>query len=142
MRRGSRGRGCPDALWASAGERSGEAKSEEIFDYLIHVPKEKGLRKSPWIHLPQTQEQKDDDKRMSPNTKLLTGLKDLMKSEFGGMATLLKGIPALTTGAGDVAGGKTTSGEETTKSPVRKKPKGGSPKKKKGSLETNISLKS
>ena len=69
----------PDALWASTGERIGETKSEEIFDYLIHALKERGLRKGPWIHLPQTQEQKDDDKRMSPNTKLLTGLKDLMK---------------------------------------------------------------
>mgnify|MGYP005717183443 CR=1 FL=1 len=101
---------------------------------MIHVLKEKGLRKGPWIHLPQTQEQKDDDKRMSPNTKLLTGLKDLMTSEFGGMATLLKGIPGLAAGGGDVAGGKTTGGEETNKSPVRKKAKGGSPKKKKGGL--------
>ena len=57
----------PDALLASTGERIGEAKSEEIFDYLIHVLKEKGLRKGPWIHLPQTQEQKDEDKRMSPS---------------------------------------------------------------------------
>ena len=80
------------------------------------------------------QEQKGEDKRMSPNTKLLTGLKDLMKSEFGGMAELLEGIPVVTTGGGDVAGGKTTSGEETSKSPVRKKAKGGSPKKKKGGL--------
>ena len=35
----------PDSRWASTGERIGEAKSEEIFDYLIHVLKEKGLRK-------------------------------------------------------------------------------------------------
>ena len=78
----------PGSRWASPGERSGEAKSEEILDYLIHVLQEKGLQKGPWINLPKTREQKDEDKRMSPNTKLLTGLKDLMKSEFGGMATL------------------------------------------------------